>query len=270
MVMRLQALLQHPDALPVVPEVAARLIATFGRDDVDLDSITADLERDPALVARLLRQANSALFRLLRPVHSARDAVMVLGFNRVRALVVAAAVQSRFPAPPGMDLERFWSYSFVAASVARRVCVPRRLDDNVAFTAALLHAVGELVMHQVMPEVMRDLDRTCPWYALERAGAEYQALGYAYAEVGAALAQHWRLPRLLVQAIEQHLAPLHRESADPLAAVVHLAAWRARVWALGNQRDMLIHTYPDALGELLQLDPDLLVDPDVVNPGAAR
>lgn len=263
--MRLQALLQRPDALPVVPEVAARLIATFGRDEVDLNAVTADIERDPVLVARLLQQANSAFLRLLRPVHSVRDAVTVLGLHRVRALVLAAAVQSRFPAPPGIDLERFWAYSFVAASVARRVCAPRRLDDNVAFTAALLHAVGELVMHQALPEVMRDLDHERPWFALERAGAEYQALGYSYAEVGAALAQHWRLPRVLVQAIEHHVDPLHRESADPLAAVVHMAAWRARLWTLGNQRDALIHTYPDAVGELLQLDPDTLVDPGGVD-----
>jgi HD-like signal output (HDOD) protein len=262
--MRLQDLLQTPDALPVVPEVAARLIATFGQDEVDLAAITADIERDPALAARLLRQANSAFLRLLRPVHSVRDAVMVLGLNRVRALVLAAAVQTRFSPSLGIDLERFWSYSFVAASVARLLCVPRRLDDAVALTAALLHGVGELVMHQAMPQVMRELPHDRPWYALDRAGAEYQALGYCYAEVGAALCQHWRLPRVLVQAVEQHVDPLHGDVADPLAAVLHMAAWRARVWALGNQRDVLIHTYPDAVGELLALDPDVLVDPGIV------
>lgn len=268
--MRLQDLLQRPDTLPVVPEVAARLIATFGQEEVDLQTVAADIERDPALTARLLQQANSSLFRLLRPVHSARDAVTVLGLNRVRALVIAAAVQARFPAVPGIDLERFWTYSFVAASVARRVCAPRRLDDNVAFTAALLHAVGELILHQAMPEVMRDIDRDRPWYALDRAGAEYQALGYCYAEVGAALGQHWRLPRVLAQAIEQHVDPLYREPAEPLAAVVHMAAWRARAWALGNQRDLLIHTYPDGVGELLALDADTLVEPGAVDAEGLR
>lgn len=266
--MRLQDLLQRPEALPVVPEVAARLIATFGQDDVDLFAVTEDLERDPALAARLLRQANSSLFRLLRPVHSVRDAVNVLGLNRVRALVIAAAVQSRFPSVPGIDLDRFWTYSVVAASVARQVCAPRRLDENVAFTAALLHAVGELVLHQVTPDVMREVDREQPWFALARAGAEYQKLGYSYADVGAALAQHWRLPRLLVQAIAQHVDPLHRDPLEPLAAVVHMAAWRARLWAMGNDRDALIHSYPDGVGELLALDPDALVDPDAVDADA--
>ncbi|WP_334133450.1 HDOD domain-containing protein [Tepidimonas sp.] len=265
--MSLQALLQRPEALPVVPEVAATLIRTFGRDDVEVTEVTEAVERDPALAARLLRQANSAFFRLLRPVHSVREAVLVLGLNRVRALVLAAAVQSRFPAPAGIDLERFWAYSVAAASLARRLCAPRRLDDNVAFTAALLHAVGELVMHQLQATVMLELQRRAAWWTLPRPALEYETLGYSYAEVGAALCEHWRLPRLLVLAIAQHLEPLVAEPVEPLAAVVHLTAWRARVWMQGNARDQLIHTYPDAIAELLGIDPDFLVDPTVLPEG---
>lgn len=263
--MPLQELLQRPEALPVVPEVAARLIATFGQTEVDLNLVARDLEHDPALAARVLQQANSSFFRLLRPVHSVRDAVWVLGLNRLRALVLAAAVQRRFPHPVGIELERFWAYSFTAAALARTVCAPRRLDEAVAFTAALLHAVGELVMHQVLPDVMGPLQAQTPWWSLQRPEVERQALGYTYADAGAALATHWHLPRTLVQAIEGHIHPLRLEPPDPLAAVVHMVAWRARVWCLGNDRDTLIHSYPDTVGELLQLDPDLLVDPGIVD-----
>ena len=73
--MRLSELLRRPHALPVVPDVAARLIATFYQDEVDLQRIAGEVERDPALAVRLLRQANSSFFRLVRPVHSVRDAV---------------------------------------------------------------------------------------------------------------------------------------------------------------------------------------------------
>lgn len=260
----LSELLQRPEALPVVPEVAARLIDTFGCDDVDLNDVAHDLERDPVLAARVLQQANSAFFRRLRPVHSVRDAAWVLGLTRLRALVLAAAVQSRFPAPPGIELERFWAYSFAAASLARTVCLPRRLDEAVAYTAALLHAVGELVMHQAMPQRMLPIEAQTPWWTLQRPQIEEAALGWTYAEVGAALAGHWRLPATLVQAIAGHLHPLRSDPPDPLAAVVHMVAWRARVWCQGNERDTLIHAYPDTVGELLQLDPDLLVDPDII------
>lgn len=261
--MSLTDLLRQPQALPVVPEVAAKLIATFHQDDVDLQAINRDVERDPALAARLLRQANSSFFRLARPVHSVRDAVAVLGLNKVRALVIGASMRDSFRAVVGVDLDDFWHYSFAAATVARLICAPRRLDENVAFTAGLLHGVGELVMHMGLVDAMRTIDQGTPLMALHRTSAEYQALGYSYAEAGAALARHWHLPKLLVTAIEQHGQPLAHDPVEPLAAVVHMAAWRARVLVSGNRPDDLIHSYPDAVGELLELDPDWLVAPDV-------
>jgi HD-like signal output (HDOD) protein len=261
--MRLDELLRHPQSLPVAPEVAARVIATFDNEDIDLGTIAGDIEHDPAMAARLLRQANSSFFRLMRPANSVRDAVAVLGLNKVRALVIGAAMNNSFHAVTAIDLDKFWHYSFAAATVGRLICAPRRLDENIAFTAALLHGVGELVMHMGMPETMQKINRETPLMALNRAPAEYQALGYSYAEAGAALARHWKLPGLLVSAIEQHGNPLEREPLEPLAAVVHMAAWRARVLVSGNKPDDLIHSYPDSVGEILGLDPDLLVAPDV-------
>jgi HD-like signal output (HDOD) protein len=261
--MRLSELLRQPQSLPVVPDVAARLIATFNQDEVDIGQIAAEVERDPAMAARLLRQANSSFFRLVRPVHSVRDAVMVLGLSKTRSLVLVAAMQERFDSIKGVDLDAFWRYSFAAATVARLICTTRRLDENVAYTAALLHGVGELVMHMGMPEVMLSIDRATPMLALNRTGEQYRTLGYSYAEAGAALTRHWHLPKLLVQAVEQHANPLQYEPVEPLAAVVHMAAWRARVLVASNRAEDLIHSYPDSVGELLGLDPDWLVAPDV-------
>lgn len=263
--MTLDQLLRQPQALPVVPELAARLIDTFEQDDVDLASIASDIERDPVMAARLLRQANSTFFRLVRPVVTVRDAVMVLGLTKVRALVVGASLNASFHAVSGIHLDRFWQYSFAAASLAKLMCTPRRLDDNLAFTAALLHGVGELVMHTGMPEAMRALDQQLDPFDPDRAASERQAFGYSYAEAGAALASAWRLPKLLVAVIAQHVQPLDHDPQEPLAAVVHMASWRARVWLAGNAPTQLIHTYPDAVGEVLELDPDMLVAPNVID-----
>ena len=73
--MRLDELLRQPQSLPVVPELAAKLIQTFGLDEVDLGALARDIEHDPVLTARLLRQANSSFFALLRPVGTVREAI---------------------------------------------------------------------------------------------------------------------------------------------------------------------------------------------------
>lgn len=261
--MQLEALLQQPRALPPVPEVAARLIESFNQDDVDLMAVAREIDRDPALAARLLQQANSAFFRLLRPVATVRDAAMVLGLNKVRAIVLSVALKDGFHGVGGMPLDPFWHYSFSAAVLARYICEPMQLDPNIAFTTGLLHGVGELVMHMGMPERMAELNRGTPLLDVARAEAQYQRLGYSYAEVGAALAREWRLPKPMVEAIGHHARPLEGESAQPLAAVVHLAAWRARLFCTQAPREALIHGYPDAVGLLIECDPDRLVAEDL-------
>jgi putative nucleotidyltransferase with HDIG domain len=261
--MRLDELFARPQAFPVVPEVAASLIDTFENDDIDLPSIAAELEKDPVLSAQVLRQANSVFFRLLRPVATVRDAVAVLGLNKLRALVISAALDQGFRNAQGIDLQAFWRYSLATAQVARHICTSSSLDENIAFTAGLLHAIGELVMHAGMPEPMFAFDAVCGMYDLERADRQYQAMRYSYAEVGAELARRWHLPKALVQAIAAQNRPMEGEVVAPLAAVLHLAAWRARVFLQGNAHDVLIDTYPDHVGLLLEVDPDILVAPDI-------
>jgi HD-like signal output (HDOD) protein len=261
--MQLERLLQTPRALPAVPEVAARLIATFNSDDVDLGSVASDIDLDPVMAAKVLQQANSSFFRLLRPVPTVREALMILGLNRVRALVISTAMNDSFHAVSGMNLDRFWHYSLSASVVAKYICEPLRLDENIALTTGLLHGVGELVMHIGMPEYMTRMDAAVDLLDLRRAEYQYEALGYSYAEVGAALAKEWRLPKPMVEAIARHARPLEGDADQPLAAVVHLAAWRSRVFLLGNQTETLIHTYPDAVGLMLDMDPDVLVSPDL-------
>lgn len=261
--MRLEALLKLPRAMPAVPEVAARLIETFEAPDVDLGAIAAQIDRDPVLAAKLLQQANSSFFRLARPVATVRDAAMVLGLNKVRALVIATSLRESFHAVGGLNLDQFWHYSFCSALLAKHICDPLKLDGNIAFTTGLLHGMGELVMHAGLPEYMAAINRATPLLDLTRAAVQYEALGYCYAEVGAALAREWRLPKPMTEAIEHHARPLETDKPQPLAAVVHLAAWRARLHASHAKRQDMIYTYPDSVGLLLGVDPDALVTEDI-------
>ena len=91
--MRLELLLKQPKALPTVPALALKLIATFEQEEPDLRLMSMDIAADPVLTAKLLKQANSAFFGLSRAVTTAQDAINMLGFTRVRALVLGAIHQ---------------------------------------------------------------------------------------------------------------------------------------------------------------------------------
>ena len=258
--MRLEVLLKQPKALPTVPELALYLIETFEQEDVDTNEIAHHISTDPVLTAKLLQQANSAFFGLTRAVSTVRDAMAMLGLTRVRALVLAAVMDKSFGAVPGVKLEQFWRYSFNTANLARYVALQVDIDLNLAFTVGMIHSIGEIVMHVGMPDTMHQMDAAVAPLAIKRAQTEFEAFGYTYADVGAALARSWHFPKSIINAIEYQRTPFDNDVYEPMAGVIHMAAWRARAAELKQTRDDLIHTYPDEVGELLRLDPDLLMD----------
>lgn len=257
--MHLDKLLKQPQALPSVPKVVRRLIESFEQPEADPMRIATLIEEDPVLTAKLLKTANSAFFGLSRNVNNAREAMNILGLIKVRALVIASALGEGFHTVGGVNLNQFWRYSLNTANLARYIALPIRIDENTAFTAGLIHGIGELVMHVGMPESMIELDRSVPMLDLKRAKAERSVFGYSYAEVGAALAREWKFPRRMINAIEHQTAPFDNDVYEPIAGVIHIASWRARAEEQDLRGELLINTYPDPVGLVLGIDPDTVV-----------
>jgi HD-like signal output (HDOD) protein len=257
--MQIEKLLKQPSALPSAPKVVRKLIETFEQEDVDIMQAAIYIESDPVLTAKLLKLANSAFFGLHRSVTTARDAISVMGLIKVRALVIGAALGDCFHTVASVNLNQFWRYSLNSANLSRYLALPIKIDENTAFTAGLIHGIGELVMHVGMPEAMIDLNRSVPMLDLKRAKAERGLFGYSYANVGAALAREWNFPKKMINAIEHQNAPFDNDVYEPIAGVIHIASWRARAEELDFRSDGLINTYPDPIGLVLGIDPDTVV-----------
>jgi HD-like signal output (HDOD) protein len=261
--MQIEKLLRQPGALPSAPKIVRKLIETFEQEEVDIMQAAIYIESDPVLTAKLLKLANSAFFGLQRSVTTARDAINVMGLIKVRALVIAASLGDCYHMVGSVNLNQFWRYSLNTANISRYLALPIKIDENTAFTAGLIHAVGELLMHVGMPEAMIDLERSVPMLDLKRASAERGLFGYNYADVGAALAREWRFPRKMINAIEHQGAPFDNDVYEPIAGVIHIASWRARAEELDLRSESLISTYPDPIGIALGIDPDSVVGEEI-------
>lgn len=261
--MQLDKLLKLPNALPTAPKTVRKLMDSFRQEEVDCVLIARLIDEDPVLVARLLKTANSAFFGLRRTVGCVSEAVNVLGLTKVRALVVAAALDQGFRCVSGVNLNQFWRYSLNTANLSHVLALPIQVDEGAAFTAGLVHGIGELVMHAGMPEAMVDLDQRVPMLALNRPQAERDLFGYSFAEVGAALASEWHFPSSMIDAIEHQVRPFDKDVHEPIAGVVHIASWRSRAEELSLGGDALIKTYPGSVGLVLGIQPDILVGEDV-------
>jgi HD-like signal output (HDOD) protein len=260
--MQLEELLAKAKALPSIPRVVSQVLTELNKEDPDPRRIGEALATDPGLTAHLLKLANSAFFGLNREIASVQDAASVLGFNHVRTLVQAVALSSSFKAVPGVNLEQFWRYSLNTAKICRTLAKSMRQNDGVAFTAGLVHAVGDLVMHIGMPDQVAKMDWTVSPFDMKRAELERAVLGYTYAEVSAAFAVKWDFPQAIVQALQHQLVPFEGDTYEPMAGIVHVASWRARAQEIKMDRDGLAATFPDVVAILLGLDLDMILDKD--------
>jgi putative nucleotidyltransferase with HDIG domain len=217
-------LVQSVQDLPSMPAVVMELLSSIEQDDVDISVLARKVSYDQALTAKTLRLANSSSYGLQVKVTTIQQAITYLGFQTTRNLITAAAVTGCFPSGlcPGFNDKAFWRHSIATAACARALARRMRFNQDVAFTAGLLHDIGRLVLITANPqaygEVMAVRARDdAEWHDAERA-----VLGVDHVDAGVALAQHWNFSDTMRQAIAYHHAP-DTPGAGFLAAIVHVA-----------------------------------------------
>jgi HD-like signal output (HDOD) protein len=228
----------------------------LNQDEPDLRKICQDINTDPGLAARLLRLANSAQFQMSSKIGSVSVALAVLGLDEVKSLTLAAGLAGVFKKVPGMDMHQFWRCSLDVGKLSRLLARGTGINPSVAFTAGLIHAAGELVMHLGMPEQMRWLNTEAEPFSERRARAEQQLLGYTFAEVGGGFAKSWEFPGIIVNAVKYQLTPFGDGVCDALAGILHLAAWRARAQEAAGDQSLLHDSFPSEVAEALGIDID--------------
>ncbi|MDR3370759.1 HDOD domain-containing protein [Rhodoferax sp.] len=254
--MDLKSLIDEPHKLPTIPKVGQQLIASFSSDNASRSEIAQQLAADPALSAKLLKLANSAYFHVSRTIGTMDAALQILGMVMVRNLVLGNSVAVAFTATPGMDLPQFWRYNLYTACTARWLADRTAVNSDRVFTLALLHAIGQLQMHAVAPQMVAPLDQQMSVLDPGRAQLELQAFGFHYGDVSAALAQAWNFPPPLIEALRHIARPLAAPEFLEASALVHLGTWRARAEVLGWTEDRQVMSYPFDVAERLHLPPD--------------
>ncbi|MFZ6850063.1 HDOD domain-containing protein [Undibacterium sp. RuRC25W] len=258
--MKIDSLFQQQNALPSIPKVVQEVIESFNNESVSIDEIAKKLSADLVLSAKLLRLANSSYYHSSRSVGSVDDAVLMLGFMTVRTLVVSSGLTGGFKTMPGIDLKQFWRYSLHAAVVAKWLAKQTHGNSDFAFTVGLMHAIGQLVMHAGMPEEALQVDKIAGTLDARRPSIERTSFGYDFYDVGAELAKRWRFPDTFSEAIKASAAPLEAHQFEPIAGIVHIAAWRSRAEENKFSHEELEATLPLDVVRKLGLTSDMVLN----------
>jgi HD-like signal output (HDOD) protein len=263
--MELYALLATPVALPCLPRTVALLMNELAPAQPNLRRVNQLFGTDPGLAARLLELANSEAFQSPRQIVGIPEALALLGTAQLRSLVASAPLGAVSRSVPGVNLQMFWRYSLNTAKVARSLAGFVHHNQTAAYTAGLLHGLGELVIHLADPEKAQSINTLVAPLDPRRAKIEQRIFGYCYAQVSAGLARRWQLPEAVVDALEYLSAPFDNEVYEPLAGVLHLAAWRARAREAELDEKGLAVSFPGEVGLPLGLDIDMVLQQDPID-----
>ncbi|MDO6527560.1 HDOD domain-containing protein [Motilimonas sp. 1_MG-2023] len=251
--MDIQILFSKLDKLPTIPKVVQELIQTFNNDDADIVGVANKIALDPVISAKVLRLVNSAHFSRGKDVTSIEDAVIRLGFNTVRTLVMASGISSSFKHFDNFDQKAFWGDTFRVASICKSLAKQTSHAPDTAFTCAMLHKLGELII--LIADTEEDEQRMAAKIeqGLSREEAEAQVLGFNYAEVGAELAKRWKFSDSFVHAIEDQLTPLSAETFNEDAGFICMASFFNHAWQQDWSEEEIEKHYNKALAIRLEL-----------------
>ncbi|RPJ73839.1 MAG: response regulator [Desulfobacteraceae bacterium] len=209
----LQGLLGRIDTLPSLPALYARLLSEIQAPHSSPRRVGELIERDVGMTAKILQVVNSAFFGLPRQVVNAQDAVVLLGYDTLKALVLSSRIFGQFDTRRlhGLNVEALWEHSARAGLFARTIAaaeaLPRKVQDE-AFTAGMLHDIGKLVLAQNFPEEYAAALDDARQRQRPPAEVEQVRFGASHAELGAYLLGLWGIEEGVVQAIADHHQPL--------------------------------------------------------------
>ena len=226
---RYRRFIEQIDNLPALPAIVSRLIRVVNSSDTSAEDAARLIQQDPALTTKMLRLANSAFYGIPRSISSVSSAVVILGFNTIRSLVLSASVMKMFSSSPQASFEkdRFWKHSIVCAIAAkiivRQFMGIRMMDPESAFCAGILHDIGKLIFTEFAGNDYLEACSYARKNSVPLIDAERRFLGITHADIGRILADKWALPLDLEYAVVFHHEPAKADSLLDLVTTVHMA-----------------------------------------------
>jgi putative nucleotidyltransferase with HDIG domain len=239
---RMDEIISDVRSFPSMSGVAVKVLKLIDDPDSTAAKIEELLRLDPGITANILKLTNSAYFGLSTRIASVRQAIVLLGWQRLGKLVVTSCVNAILDKPvPGYDLPsgELWRHS-IAVSVAAELLASELgiTAYDEAFTAALLHDLGKLVLGNYVKEDLQAIEAAAgedvPFQVAER-----QILGTDHAEVGARLLETWSFPPSLVSAVRWHHDPDAAEDTRTMVDLVHVANVLCLMIGIGVGREGL-------------------------------
>ena len=233
--------------LPPLPHVASQAIALIEDPNISAARLTDLLGKDPALAARVLKIANSAMFSCQREITTLNQAIMVIGFKALKGIIVDATLR-QLNRKFGPTEKMVWENSTCTAAACQIISKHlKKAYADEAFLLGLLHDLGKIVLLRQMTKEYEAIVQTTKqgkaFHDIEQA-----ELGFGHQLIGALVAKKWNFSHETCQVILHHHDPVESTASpiDEKTLIVQTSDMMAHVAGYGH-----LEGYPDLSGPLL-------------------
>ena len=238
--------------LPPMPMAVSKILTLTGDENSRADEVEKYIATDQAISTKVLRVVNSPYFGLESQVSSLSQAVLILGFEQVRNLVLSLSSAKLFsatsPAIKAIHME-LWKHAFAtgaAAQIVARRCRIELKEHDFVFSGGLLSNVGALFLAAQYSKPYEAIWTKANTEGGQISDFESRAFGVHHAELGQQLGVLWKFPENLCLLVGRHEGPFGGEPIPSLYAVhagdriSRVAIKPKEIWGEGEQIDPLV------------------------------
>jgi len=224
---RIEEILSLVKHVPPFPKVAQRVSEMLDDPEVSAAALSEVIQYDEVITANVLRLCNAAYFGLSRKVSSLDEALVIVGNNNLKEIMVTSSSASFYKGAAGegymLEQGELWKHSIAVGIMAKElVKYVKEVNQGSAYTAGLLHDIGKRFLSSFVAEDFKEIMAKVVHDNSSFVEAEKEMLGANHAELGGMIMSRWDFPKEIELAVLQH----HDQDAlekDPLTAIVALA-----------------------------------------------
>ncbi len=225
----LKKIVSQIESLPSLPTIYTEIIAEMQSADPSIKNVGAIIGRDVSMTAKILQVVNSVFFGLPQKIGNPRQAVMLLGLEAIKALVLSVKIFSEFSQKKfsWFNIDALFNHSISVSTHAQAIVKSEKMDQNLinySLMAGLLHDLGKLILATNFKDTYRQVLTESQNSDHNLWELEHETFGTGHAEIGAYLMGLWNLDNPIIEAIAFHHCPANSVSSQMgLLAAVHIA-----------------------------------------------